>query len=131
MTAQDATEALAAFKRYTAAFQTLDPRAPGEYFHQPALMATPEGVFALPCSSAVERVYGNVMARLHGIGYARSAFPDLTARRMSHDLAVVSGCCIWETADGKEIQRANVTYTFRQSGGAWKILTALIYEPHA
>lgn len=124
----DASEALEAFHRYTKAFGTLDPAEPAVYFHQPALMTNPNGVFVLDNAAAVERAYQPVMARLPAIGYARSTFPDLSARRLSDDLAVVSGACIWETSDGKPIQRADLSYTFRRTDGGWKILTALVYE---
>jgi hypothetical protein len=131
MDPNDASEALETFKRYTQAFQSLNASAPAEYFHQPALMANPNGVFALPNAAAVERVYQSVMTQLPALRYAKTVFPDLSAQRLSRDLAVVSGASIWQTAAGEEIQRFRMNYTFRRTGGAWKILSALIYESQA
>lgn len=129
METRDAREAVDAFRRYTEAFQSLDPRAPGQHFHQPALMVSPDGVFAVPDADAVARAYAGVMSRLPTLGYARSRFLELSGERLSPELAVVRGTCVWETADRKELQRFEISYTMRRVDGAWKILTALIYQP--
>jgi hypothetical protein len=128
MEASDAHEALAAFKRYTQAFQSLDPKAPGPCFHEPALMVSPDGVNVLRSAADVERAYRGVMARLPAMGYAKTTFLDLKAQRLSADLAVINGSGIWENAQGKTLSRFGMTYTFRLDAGAWKILTALIYD---
>jgi hypothetical protein len=128
MESNDAHEALEAFQEYAQAFQSLDPRAAAQHFHAPALMATPNGVSAVADASAAEQVYRGVMAELPAMGYARSVFPNLSGRRLSRDLAVVSGGCIWETASGKEIRRFDIMYTLCRTAGVWKILTALIYD---
>jgi hypothetical protein len=104
---------------------------PNDANNQPALTANPDGVFVLEDAAAVERAYAGVMARLPALGYARTRFSEMSARRLSADLAVVSGGGVWETADGKEIQRFGMTYTFRRTDGAWKILVALVHEPLA
>ena len=62
-------EAVEAFRRYTQAFQTLDPKAVVPHFHEPALLIAPQGTFALPTGAAVEQAYRGVMAELPAMGY--------------------------------------------------------------
>ncbi len=121
-----APDALAAFKRYTQAFQSLDARGCARCFHLPALMASPKGVFAFTDPGAVEQAYQGVMAELPGMGYARSDFPELSAHPLGGELAVVTGRCIWKRADDMELRGFDIAYTLRRTREGWKILTALI-----
>ena len=62
-------EAVEAFRRYTQAFQTLDPKAVVPHFHELALLIAPQGTFALPTGAAVEQAYRGVMAELPAMGH--------------------------------------------------------------
>ncbi len=129
MKPSEAPDALEAFLKYTQAFQTLDPAAPVSHFHQPALMATPEGIRVLSTASDVAEAYQRLMRMLQGTDYAHSDFVNLTSRRLSETLAIVSGGCIWKKKNGEDMQRFGITYTFTLSKGGWKILSALIHDP--
>jgi hypothetical protein len=54
------SSAVEAFRRYTQAFQSLDPLAVATHFNEPAMMITPQGVQALPNAAAVEKAYARV-----------------------------------------------------------------------
>jgi hypothetical protein len=64
MDRENTSEAVAAFRRYTEAFQTLDPSRMPAHFNERAIMLTPEGVIGLPNAAAVKEAYGHVMAEL-------------------------------------------------------------------
>jgi ketosteroid isomerase-like protein len=119
-----------AFRGYTEVFQALDARAVARFFHEPALMITPEGVFALPDASAVEQVYRHVMAALPARGYSKTEFSQIVERRLGADLAVVSGGGVWKKASGEDLQQPfGMTYTLRRVQGVWRIAVAAIHEP--
>jgi ketosteroid isomerase-like protein len=48
MHAKRSSDAVAVFRRYVQAFQTLDPRAVVPFYGEPALMITPMGVLRCP-----------------------------------------------------------------------------------
>lgn len=125
---KDTQDAIEAFRRYTQAFQSLDPRAVVPHFHEPALMINPRGVFALPTGAAVEQLYARVMAELPAQGYVRTEFSSLVARRLSNETAVVSGSGVWRKASGESFSPFGMTYTLRRVGGAWRIAVAIIHD---
>ena len=118
-----------AFRLYTEAFRTLDARAVSTFFNQPAIQINQRGVFALPDHAAVERLYKSVMGELPAMGYSRTDFSSLAERRLSDDLAVVSGSGAWKDASGNELQRFGMTYTLRRTPEAWLIVAAVVHEP--
>jgi ketosteroid isomerase-like protein len=101
MTTNETDGALAAFRRYTDAFQALDPRAVAPHFNQPALFISPEGIVTLPTTADVERMYRGVMAELPAQGYARTDFSQLVEHRLAPDLALVTGVGVWRTASAR------------------------------
>ena len=131
MEKQQTSAAVAAFVRYTQAFQSLDPRAVAQHFNEPAITITPDGVVALPTAAAVEQVYQRLMADLPAKGYARTELSPLVERRLGEDLAVVSGVGVWKNASGEELMRFGMTFTLRRAGGPWRIVVAAIHDPAA
>jgi hypothetical protein len=92
-------------------------------------MIVPDRVTALPNAGAVEGAYARVMTELPARGYARTEFTDLTERRLSDGLSLITGNCVWKTAEGADIQWFGITYTFRRASGAWQIVVAAIHDP--
>jgi ketosteroid isomerase-like protein len=121
-------EALEFFRSYTQAFQTLDAKAVARHFHEPSLLITPQGVFALATAGDVERAYARIMADLPARGYAGTEFSSLDERRLSDDLAVVTGAGTWKKTTGEAFMPFGMTYTLRRVGGAWRIVVATIYK---
>lgn len=128
---KDTQEAIEAFRRYTHAFQSLDPRAVATHFHEPALMINPRGVVALPTGGAVVQSYAPLMAELAAQGYVNTEFSQLVGRRLSSDMTVVSGSGVWKKKSGESFNAFGMTYTLRRVGGVWRIVVAIIHEPNA
>ena len=57
---------------YYIAFSTLDVQAILPYFHQPAFLIGPAGVFAVPSSAALTSIFAPAMEDLRARGYGRS-----------------------------------------------------------
>jgi hypothetical protein len=123
--------ALTAFERYSQAFQTLDAQAVPPHFGAPALMIVPHATLALPDAAAVARAYAPVMADASAKGYARTDFFELSERRLSDDLAVVTGSGAWLDRSGRKLSSFGLSYTFRLVDGAWRIVVALIHDAKA
>jgi ketosteroid isomerase-like protein len=129
MESAEPTEVVAAFNRYAAAFSTLDPHAVVDHFNQPALMISPQGIVALATSAQVEQFYTRVMSELPGLGYSSTAFESLTEHQLAEDLAIITGVGIWKRADGVELRRFGMTYTWARTAGIWRIAVAAVHAP--
>jgi ketosteroid isomerase-like protein len=127
MGTEEARDALDSFRSYAQAFQSLDANAVARHFHEPALLITPYEVAALPTVAEVERAYARIMADLPSRGYARTEFSTLDARQLGDGLAVVTGTGVWKRASGQEFAPFGLTYTLRQTRGAWRIVVAAVY----
>ena len=123
--------ALETFRRYTRAFESLEPRSMVPFLHQPALFISPQGVVVLSTPEEVERFFIPVMADLRGRGYRSSEFSGLTERALSADLTIVGGTAVWRTASGEVLRRFGLTYTLRRAAEGWKLVVATIHEPDA
>ena len=121
-------DVLEAFRRYTEAFQALDPRAVARHFHEPAFFITPADVLSLPTVAAVEQTYARVMAGMPP-DYARTEFSPLSEHRLSDDLAMVSGGGVWKNAANEDLMPFGMTYTLRRTGQTWRIVVAAIHAP--
>jgi hypothetical protein len=67
------------------------------------------------------------MADLPAQGYAGTEFFSLDARRLSDDLAMVTGTGVWKRTTGEPFAPFGMTYTLRRANGAWRIVVAAIY----
>jgi ketosteroid isomerase-like protein len=123
------TGAIEEFQQYTQAFGALDAGAVAQHFHEPALLITPQGTVALPTRATVEQTYAGLMADLPARGYARTEFSPLSERRLSDDLAIVSGGGVWKNASDEALMRFGMTYTLRRTGQTWRIVVAAVHAP--
>jgi ketosteroid isomerase-like protein len=128
MSEQDAV-VLETFRRYAEAFGTLRPEAVVPYYHEPCLFVSPQIVAALRTSADVVAFFTRVMADVKGGGYASSAFPRLEALPLGGGLTMVRGVGVWTRADGTELRRFGLTYTWRNSDTGWRIVAAVVHEP--
>jgi ketosteroid isomerase-like protein len=129
MAKEEPGNAIDSFRRYAQAFQSLDPKAVAQHFYEPSLLITPQGILALSTAADVERAYARLMADLPARGYAGTAFSVLTERRLSDDLALVTGAGVWKKASGEEFMPFGLTYTLRRSGSTWRIVVGVIHDP--
>ena len=114
--------------QYVQAFERLNPRGVVSFYHEPALLISPQGIVSLPTGKHVEEFFGSLMANLKAQGYARSEFPRLTEHHLSKDLALVSGIGVWKKATGEQLRRFGLTYTLRRSPQSWQIVVATIHD---
>jgi ketosteroid isomerase-like protein len=124
----DRADVLEAFRRYTEAFQALDPRAVARHFHEPAFFITPTDVLSLPTREAVEQTYARIMKDMPP-SYARTEFSPLTEHRLSDDLAMVSGGGVWKNTANEDMMPFGMTYTLRRTDQTWRIAVAAIHAP--
>lgn len=120
---------LETFRLYVRAFETLRPEAVVPYYHEPCLFVSPQVAMTLQTGSDVAAFFRKVMAGLHADGYANSAFANLTVLVLSDTLAMVRGVGSWNRADGTELRRFGLTYTFRKNDPAWRIVAAVVHDP--
>lgn len=143
MDSEKDADPLTTFRRYSAAFQRLDPEGTAAFYDEPALLLSPRGVLATQDRGEVEAFYRQVMSELPGLGYKDTELSQLREERLGQDLALVSGVGTWTRANGERISRFGMTYTLRWPGRAdpfmqsnqpgpsspsWRILVALIYD---
>jgi hypothetical protein len=126
-----ASAAIEAFEKYAESFQSLDPKAIPEHFHEPALIVTPKGVQSLPDATSVERAYARIMADLPKQNYARTEFTRLREQRLGDDLVMITGWGTWVDHAGKGFMPFGLTYTLRHTQAGWKIVVALIHGAEA
>ncbi|MBX3234255.1 MAG: DUF4440 domain-containing protein [Labilithrix sp.] len=122
----DRAAALSTFRRYTEAFRSLDACAVAAFFHAPAVMLTPRGDFALPTAAEVERTYARVMEDARARGYATTTFDRLDARRFGVGIVSIEGAGAWRDGKGNVIERFELSYVLRRTGGGWRIVLASI-----
>ncbi|HVH44806.1 MAG TPA: nuclear transport factor 2 family protein [Labilithrix sp.] len=118
--------ALATFRRYNDAFRALDARAVSTFFHEPALLFSPRGDFALPHAADVERTYAGVMKEAKARGYMRTAFDALQACSFGTQSATVEGHGAWIGTNGEVLMRFECSYVLRRVGDVWKIALAMV-----
>ena len=102
---------------YYKAFSTLTVESILPYFHQPALLIGPSGVFALPTAEAVVSIFGPVMENLRQREYRRSEFSLQQLRLLSAASALATGVAIRYKTDGQEMERVGLTYLLYKSDG--------------
>jgi nucleoside-diphosphate-sugar epimerase/ketosteroid isomerase-like protein len=131
MPASRDTEAISlAFASYLEAFQTLDANAAAAYCHTPCMLVAPQGVQVMASTAEVSGMFDRMMAGLRARGYARSKLTDLHVEPMSESAAVVSVSRTRQAADGQDLERVGETYVLRRTDAGWKIVMALMHDPH-
>src|SRR5882672_5098308 len=105
---------------YYNSFSTLTVQSILRYFHQPALLIGPSGVFALPTAEAVVPIFGPVMENLRQREYARSEFSLRQLQLLSATSAFATGVAIRYKTDGQEMERVGITYLLHKGDSGWK-----------
>jgi hypothetical protein len=113
---------------YYKAFSTLTVESILPYFHQPALLIGPSGVFALPTAEAVVSIFGPVMENLRQREYRRSEFSLQHLRLLSAASALATGVAIRYKTDGQEMERVGLTYLLYKSDGGWKFAVMALHD---
>ena len=113
---------------YYKAFSTLTVESILPYFHQPALLIGPSGVFALPTAEAVVSIFGPVMENLRQRKYLRSEFSLQQLRLLSATSALAIGVAIRYQTDGQEMERVGLTYLLHKDDSGWKFAVMALHD---
>ena len=115
---------------YYSAFNSFDVRAVLPYFHEPSLLLGPQGAFAAPTHDALAPVLTALIESFRARGFGRS---ELTVRRvecLSASAHLVTGVAVRFTVDGRELDRAGVTYVLYNADSHWKIAVLIVHQPN-
>jgi ketosteroid isomerase-like protein len=114
---------------YYRAFSKLDMQAILPYFHEPSMLVGPRGFGAAPNHAALATMLAPSLKGLPPRRFARSELIRLHVRRLSAATALASGVAVRYKTDGKELERAGVTYLMQKAKRNWKIAVLVIHEP--
>jgi hypothetical protein len=113
---------------YYSAFSTLEVQAILPYFHQPAFLIGPAGVFAVPSSAALTSIFAPAMEDLRARGYGRSELSLQQVNLLSATAGLASGVARRYKRDGQELERVGVTYLLHKSDMGWKIAVLVLHD---
>ena len=125
----DGAEAVHVLTDYYSAFSTLDVQAVLPYFHEPALLISPPGVFAAPTRDLLPTAFTPAMESLRARGFARSELSVQNVSLLSATATLVTGVAIRYKLDGQELDRAGVSYVLHKSDTRWKIAVLILHDP--
>jgi len=114
---------------YYAAFNTLDAQAVLPYFHEPALLIGPQGVFAAPTHDVLRPIVAPVIDSLRARGFGRSELVVGRAEPLSASTHLVSGVAVRYKVDGQELERVGVTYVLQSSDHRWRMAVLIVHDP--
>jgi hypothetical protein len=120
---------LKTFQDYGKKFEELRPSSVLPYFHYPSLLISPDNEAAITNWFTGFVTFAMVMSSLKQRGYSHGKMPSLSARRLSNNLAIVSGNVIRYKQDHTELERFGLTYTLRKVGEDWKIIIGALHDP--
>jgi hypothetical protein len=113
---------------YYRAFSTLDAQAILPYCLEPTMVVTPQGVAAPPNHAALVAAMAPGMEAFRARGYDRSELTGLNIKLLSPVTAVAGGVAVRYKTDGRELDRAGVTYLLQKMDGGWKICVIVIHD---
>jgi hypothetical protein len=122
--------ALQTLADYYRAFSTLEVRAVWPYFHEPSLLISPQGVFAVPALAALETVFTPTMEGLRSREFGRSELSAGYVKSLSASATLVTGIAIRYKRNGQELERAGVTYVLHKNETGWKIAVIVLHDAH-
>jgi hypothetical protein len=117
-----------AFHAYLRAFETLNPKAALPFYHVPATIIAPQGVFTAADTDAAQALLSQFMKQLQSKSYRRTEVLGLEVRKLSPDLASCSGTFVRLNVHEMEIARAGFIYIMRNTE-SWKIVVAVLHQP--
>jgi NTF2-like protein (DUF6841) len=121
--------ALRTLADYYRAFSTLKVESVLPYVHEPSMFISSQGVFATPTLAAVASLFTIVMDGLRAKECFRCELTVGSVNSLSASETLVTGIAIWYRGDGKELERAGVTYVLRKTEPGWKIAVIVAHDP--
>ena len=129
-TAVNDDAALRTLADYYRAFSTLEVQAVWPYFHEPSLLISPQGLFAVPTLAALAAVFTPTMEGLRTREFSRSELSVGYVKSLSASATLVTGIAIRYKRNGQELERAGVTYVLHKAETGWKIAVIIIHDAH-
>jgi hypothetical protein len=113
---------------YYVAFSTLDVQAFLPFFHEPSLLIGPQAVFAAPTHAVLERAFAPAVADLRAKEFGRSELIVRHVSSLSSTATLVTGVAQRFKVDGKELERAGVTYVLHKGETGWRIVVLILHD---
>src|SRR5579863_4172241 len=105
---------------YYRAFSRLEVQAVLPYFHEPALLISPQGVLAAPTLAALAGIFAPAMEGLRSRDFGRSELSVGFVESLSSSATLVTGVALRYRSSGQELERVGVTYVLHKTEGGWK-----------
>lgn len=126
-TAVNDDAALRTLADYYRAFSTLEVQAVWPYFHEPALLISPQGVYAAPTLAVLAAAFTPIMEGLRSREFSRSELSVGSVKALSASATLVTGVAIRYRRNGQELERAGVTYVLHKAETGWKIAVIILH----
>jgi ketosteroid isomerase-like protein len=124
----DAHAVLRVLGDYYAAFSTLDVQTVLPYFHEPALLIGPRGLFAAATHAVLASAFAPAVADLRDKGFGRSELSVRDVRSLSETAALVTGVAQRFKVNGTELERVGVTYVLHKGDTDWRIAVLILHD---
>jgi ketosteroid isomerase-like protein len=113
---------------YYRTFSTLDIRAIVDYFHEPAMLMGPAGVYVAPDRNTIATLLTTAIDGLRARGYGRSELDLEEVKLLSDSAALASGVARRYKADGDLLESVVLTYLLYKGDAGWKIAVLVIRD---
>jgi hypothetical protein len=113
---------------YYSAFSTLNVEAVLPFFHEPALLISPQGVFAATTHTLLAAALSPTMEGFRARGFGRSELSVRNLKLLSATASLVEGVAQRYKLDGQELDQAGVTYVLHKGDSGWKIAVIVTYD---
>ncbi len=94
-----------------------------------AVLSGEQGMIVNTKESDQQRFYQEVMVSIQSRGWDHTEVDRIEVWPLSETTAAGSADIVRYKADGSQLEQRRYFYTFRQDGGAWKILTLTEVKP--
>ena len=113
---------------YYSAFSTLNVEAVLPFFHEPALLISPQGIFAATTHTLPAAALSPTMEGFRARGFGRTELSVRNLKLLSSTASLVEGVARRYKLDGQELDQAGVTYVLHKADSGWKIAVIVIYD---
>lgn len=124
-------DAVRALTDYYNAFSRQELQCILSYFHEPAMVIAPSGVFVIPDSTALAATITRTLEDLRSRGYARSELIVEHLSALGEAAAFASGIAVRYKAEGQELERVRLSYLLRRTDASWKIAVMIFHDATA
>jgi ketosteroid isomerase-like protein len=118
--------ALEVLHEYYKAFSSLELNAIVSHFCEPCMSIGPEGVFSAATRPELANAFAPFIETLRAKGYGRSEFAEAQVTMLSESVAFVRGLAVRYMADGREMERVQISYLMHRAETGWKIAVMVL-----